>query len=442
MNILSLTAGAANMYCGSCLRDNALAAELMRRGHRVTLLPLYTPTLTDEPNVSEPRVFFGGLSVYLEQSVPLFRAAPRWLHWLLDRPTLIRAVSGRSITTDPRLLGALTASMLRGEAGHQRKELDKLVAFLGGEPKPDVVNLPNSLLIALARPLKRALGCPVVCTLQGEDLFLDGLPEPYRSEAISLVTRQVVDVDLFVAVSHYYTRFMADYLRIPRTKLRTVALGINLAGYDAAPRPQRSRFTVGYLARIAPEKGLDQLCRAYRRLRHDGWLPPSRLEAAGYLGPEHRGYLADIQRSMREWGLAEEFGYHGALDRTRKIAFLRSLDVLSVPTSYVEPKGLFVLEALACGVPVVEPRHGAFPEILGRTGGGLLVEPGDEAALADGLLKLYHEPELAAQLGQDGAAGVRALYGVATMADATIDVYAELIGSASPAAIPAARAAT
>jgi glycosyltransferase involved in cell wall biosynthesis len=440
VNILSITAGAANMYCGSCLRDNALAAELMRRGHRVTLLPLYTPTRTDEPNVSDSRVFFGGVSVYLEQSVPLFRATPRWLDWLLDRPALIRAVSGRSITTEPRLLGELTVSMLRGEAGHQRKELAKLLSFLGGEPKPDVVSLPNSLLIALARPLRRALGCPIVCTLQGEDLFLDGLPEPYRSEAISLVSRQVGEVDLFVAVSHYYARFMADYLHVPRAKLRTVPLGINLEGYDASPRRRPDRFTVGYFARVAPEKGLDRLCHAYRRLRHDGRLPPSRLEAAGYLGPEHRGYLDDIQRSMREWGLAEEFAYRGELDRTGKITFLRGLDVLSVPTVYVEPKGLFVIEALACGVPVVQPRHGAFPEIVDRTGGGLLVEPGDEGALADGLLRLHQDPGLAAQLGQAGAARVRDYHGVATMADAAIDVYTEVCGAASSAALPAAGA--
>ena len=68
MKILSITAGAGDMYCGSCLRDNALAAELIARGHDVTLLPFYTPTLTDEPNVSAgSRVFFGGISVYLQQ---------------------------------------------------------------------------------------------------------------------------------------------------------------------------------------------------------------------------------------------------------------------------------------------------------------------------------------------------------------------------------------
>jgi glycosyltransferase involved in cell wall biosynthesis len=428
LKILSITAGAASMYCGSCLRDNALAAELLRRGHQVTLLPLYTPTRTDEPNVSEDRVFFGGVSVYLEQTLPLFRKTPRWLDWFWDRPALIRAASRRSIKTNPHMLGELTVSTLRGEHGHQRKELDKLITWLRLEPRPDVVNLPNSLLIALAGPLKQALGRPICCTLQGEDLFLDGLGEPYRSDALRLIAEQVRDVDLFIAVSRYYAGFMADYLRIPYGKVRTVPLGINLEGYDASPAPARARFTIGYLARIAPEKGLDRLCSAYRRLRKDGQLPVSRLEAAGYLADEHRGYLTGIEGEMHAAGLGDEFTYRGALDRSQKIAFLRGLDVLSVPTRYVEPKGLFALEALACAVPVVLPRHGAFPEIVERTSGGLLVDPQDETSLANGLLQMFQEPELATELRRSGAAAVRRYYGVASMADAALEVYAELMG--------------
>ena len=180
MRILSLTAGAASMYCGSCLRDNALAAELIRQGHDVTLLPFYTPTLTDEENVSrQEQVFFGGISVYLEQHMPWFRGR-RLLDRLVDAPRVIKAFTSGSIAVDPKQLGAMTVSTLRGANGHQRKEIDKLIEFVTGEPPPDVVNIPYTLLISLAAPLKRALGRPVVVTLQGEDLFLEGLPEPYR----------------------------------------------------------------------------------------------------------------------------------------------------------------------------------------------------------------------------------------------------------------------
>ena len=426
MNILSITAGAASMYCGSCLRDNALAAELLARGHRVTLLPVYTPTLTDEPNVSAGNpVLFGGVSVYLEQHVPLFRHTPRLLDRLWDSMAVLRAVSKRSLKTSPATLGALTVSVLRGEDGYQRKEIHKLIEWVREEPAPDLVNLPNSLLIALAAPLRRELSRPICCTLQGEDVFLEGLPEPWRSEAIALIRQKAADVDAFISVSDYYVDPMASYLRIPRERIAVVPLGINLRGYDDKPREPSTTFTVGYFARIAPEKGLAELCEAYRLFRRDERVRSARLEVAGYLAAEHRDYLARVQNEMAAAGLAGEFRYHGALDREQKIRFLRGLDVLSVPGPFPDPKGLYLLEAMAAGVPVVQPRRGAYPEVVGRTGGGLIVEPSAEG-LASGLLRLYADRSLAAALGARGAAGVREHYTVQKSADRLLDLYARV----------------
>ena len=187
MKILYLTAGAAGMYCGSCLRDNALASELIRQGHDVTLVPLYTPTLTDEPNVSHDRIFFGGISVYLQQHSRLFRKTPWMVDRLWDSLFALKLAARSSIQVDPKALGELTVSMLRGEEGNQRKELQKMIHWLGSEPPPDIIVLPFSLLIGLAKPLKKALNRPVLCTLQGEDLFLEGLHEPYRTESLDRI---------------------------------------------------------------------------------------------------------------------------------------------------------------------------------------------------------------------------------------------------------------
>jgi glycosyltransferase involved in cell wall biosynthesis len=435
MNILSITAGAAAMYCGSCLRDNALAAELIARGHRVRLLPIYTPTLTDEPNVSAGNpVLFGGVSVYLQQHVPLFRHTPPVLDRLWDSMPVLRAVSKRSVKTSPATLGALTVSMLRGEDGHQRKEVHKLIEWLRDEPLPDLVNLPNSLLIALAAPLRRALGRPICCTLQGEDLFLEGLREPWKAQALELIRRQVANVDAFISISEYYVDPMADYLQIPRERIAVVPLGITLGGYDDIPRAYASTFTIGYFARVAPEKGLEELCRAYRLLRRERGMPAARLEVAGYLAAEHQPYLARIQREMADAGLGEEFRYHGALDREQKIRFLRGLDVLSVPGSFPDPKGLYLLEAMAAGVPVVQPRRGAYPEVIDRTGGGLIVDSSSEA-LADGLLRLYSDRALARELGARGAAGVRQHYSVQKSADRLLEVYTR-VAAHQPVARP------
>lgn len=427
------------MYCGSCLRDNALAAALLARGHDVVLTPVYTPTRTDERNVSGRQVFFGGISVYLEQHAPLFRYTPRFLDRLWDAPWALRLATRRQIKVDPKNLGEMTVSMLRGERGFQRKEIAKLLEWLRTERPFDVINLPYALLLGLAEPLRRELKRPICCTLQGEDLFLDGLGEPYRSQSLALIREASVHVDAFLPVSEYYRDYMPRYLGIPREKMRLVPLGINRTGYTPKVHSRSGPFTVGYFARIAPEKGLHVLCEAYRRLRtRPGVGPPdfargrpSRLVAAGYLAAEHQEYLDGIRARLREWGLESEFEYRGELDRAQKIAFLQSLDVLSVPATYDEPKGFPLLEAMANGVPVVQPRRGAFTEIVENTGGGLLVAPDDADALADGLLALWRDPARAAALGAAGAAGVAEHYDVSCMAEAAESIYREL---AAPAA--------
>jgi glycosyltransferase involved in cell wall biosynthesis len=427
VRILSLTGGAGSMYCGSCLRDNALAAELLARRHDVVLTPVYTPTRTDERNVSHPHVFFGGISVFLEQHSAVFRHTPRFLDRLWDADWVIKMASKRQIKVDPKVLGELTVSMLKGEEGFQRKEITKLLDWLTTEPPFDVVNLPYTLLLGLADPLKRALKVAVCCTLQGEDLFLDGLGEPYKQQSMELIRSTARHVDAFLPVSRYYYDYMPGYLGIPREKMQIVPLGINLDGYT--PRnPERSEtFTIGYLARVAPEKGLHVLAEAYRRLRTRPGVGKSRLTVAGYLAHEHQGYLDGIRNDIRTWGLEHEFEYLGEVDRAQKTAFLQGLDVLSVPAVYQEPKGIFLFEAMASGVPVVQPRRGAFPEIIESTGGGLIVEPDNPDALADGILEVWRDPGRAAALGRAGAEGVRRHYTVGRMAEAAEKVYEELV---------------
>lgn len=441
MKVLSIAAGAASMYCGSCLRDNALAAELIVRGHDVTLLPLYTPLLTDETNVSRPTVLFGGINIYLQQRSALFRRMPRFVDRLLDSPRLIRTLVDRATSTDPRTLGDLTISMLEGTEGVLRREFDKLLAWVAAEPPPDIVNLTNSMLIGLARPLATALRRPICCTLQGEELFLEGLVEPYRGRALELIRRQAGGVDRFVAVSDYCARFMTEYLRLPANRVSVVPLGIDVAGYHrrkSASSPNAAGehrsddggsdevFRIGYFARVAPEKGLHVLAEAFHRLRRRAPGARLRLEAAGYLAPAHRPYLGEVQRSFERAGAAGDFAYRGALDRRGKQDFLRGIEVLSVPATYDEPKGLFLLEAMAAGVPVVQPRRGAFTEIVERTGGGLLVEPDDADSLAEGLHELWRDRALREQLGRRGHDGVRAHYTIQRSADRLLEVYEDV----------------
>jgi glycosyltransferase involved in cell wall biosynthesis len=398
----------------------------MRQGHEVLLVPLYTPTLTDEPNVSHRSVFFGGISAYLEQHWKLFRRPLGPLDRLCDSRWALKLASRSSSAVNPRLLGEMTVSMLRGEEGFQQKEIRKLTQWLRGEAPPDIITLPNSLLIGLAHPIRQAVGRPVCCTLQGEELFISQLEEPYRTQSLDLIRAKLEHVDGFAAVSQFSADSWRRFLGIPEHRMHVVPLGINLEGYEAGPRPRAGGFRIGYFARIAPEKGLHVLAESYLLLRRESDIGGASLEAAGYLAPEHRGYLRDIERRMNDAGLSKEFRYRGALGREQKLEFLRSLDVLSVPCTYDEPKGIFLLEAMASGVPAVQPRRGAFPEVIERTGGGLLVEPDSTTDLAQAIHRLWKDPALAADLGRRGAEGVREQYSAARMAARALEVYGSI----------------
>lgn len=426
MRLLYLTAGAAEMYCGSCLRDNALAGALRKRGHDVLLAPVYTPTTTDEPNVSDSHVFFGGVSVFLEQHVPIFRYTPAFFDRLWDSSAVLKLASKRQIKVDPAALGAMTVSMLKGPAGHQRKEIQKMLRWLEGMPHFDAVSIPFALLIGLARPLRQALKAPVTCTLQGEDLFLEQLPEPWRSQSIDLIRAAVNDVDIFISVSEFYVEPMSEYLGIPKSKCRVVPLGINLEGHTPRTSRQSPPLTVGFFGRIAPEKGLHVLLDAYRRLREVPGAPATRLLAGGYMLAEHRGYFDDIRRQVENWGLKDEFHYAGPVDRAGKIALYQQMDVMSMPATYDEPKGFTLIEAMANGVPVVQPDRGSFTEIVNRTGGGILVPKDHPDALADGLFRVLTDRSLSERLSRAGVEGVHRYYSSDAMAESAERVYSGL----------------
>lgn len=423
------------MYCGSCLHGNTLARGLREAGEDVLLVPVYTPPRTDEASESIDRVVFGGINVYLEQQSALFRHMPRLFSRLLDSPSLLRWVTKRGRGVHPERLGALTVSMLRGEEGRQRKELEKLIAWLAREIQPELVHLSNVMLVGMARRLTEALDVPVVCSLAGEDSFLERLPEPHYSQARAALSERSADLAALVAMNDYYADFMAEYLPAPRERIHVIPPGLNLADHGARRESEQQAPTearpvrIGYLSRIAPEKGLSQLAEAFHLLAARDDVPPMRLLAAGYLDPADRPYLDRIRSQLAQRGLGDRFDYLGELDRAGKIDFLQSLSVISVPTALREAKGLAVLEAWANGVPAVLPDHGAFPELVQQTGGGLLCEPDDPPALAAALARMVLDPAFATDCGRRAQAAIRERFHAPLMARRTIELYRDLLGA-------------
>lgn len=416
------------MYCGSCLHDNTLATALLKMGEDVILVPIYTPIRTDERDVSENRVFFGGINAYLQQKIPLFRYTPRWFDRWLDHPALLRLLAGRGASVDPAKLGDMTVSMLRGETGNQRKELEKLVDWLIDEVQPDVVHMSNSMMLGLARMIAKRCGPPVICSLSGEDIFLEKLRPPHYEQARQLLRERAAEVQAFTVLNHYYADFMADYLNVPRERIHVIRHGLQLDGHgEAQPPASDTTLRIGYLARVCEDKGLHLLVEACERLIEHHGLSQIEVHAAGYLGAGDRDYLQQVQDRASKGPLAKKFQYHGELSRTEKIDFLQSLDVFSTPTIYRESKGLPLLEAWANGIPAVVPDHGTYPELIADAGGGLLFQPDDAVDLAAKLAELLQDRQRSQALGQAGQQAIQQRYHAAAMAEQTRTLYEQLL---------------
>ncbi len=425
MRVTYVAAGAAGMICGSCLRDNALALELRRLGCEVTFVPVYTPITTDAEDASDDALLFGGVSVFLEQKSALFRRMPKWLLRWLDRPSLVRRLTAkRSLEVEAKALGELTLSMLRGEHGNQRAEVERAVGWMRDVAKPELLNLTNLLIAGFVPALKAELDVPVLATLQGDDLFLDELTDEHRPLVLAELRRLAREVDGFVTFSAAYADSMSELLEVPREKFHLAPLGIDARDFASLTRRPNRPPTIGYFGRICPEKGFGLAVDAFLALHRGGEAPTGlRLRAGGWLGEGDRAFFAKQEAKLGDAGLADRFEYIGAPDREGKLAFFRDIDVFTLPTTYREPKGLSVLEALAAGVPVVQPDHGAFPALLGEVGGGILFPAGSVTELAEALGELIADPARAGKLGAEGRRGVVEQRSDRRMAERTLAIY-------------------
>ena len=423
MNIVQITPGAGGMYCGGCLRDNALVAALRKLGHDTLMLPLYLPLTLDEADQSAGApIFFSGVNVYLEQKLPWFRRAPDWLHRALASPKLLHLLGGLAGRTRAEDVGELTISMLRGEAGNQAREVDELVAWLKAHHRCDVLSLSNVLLIGLARRLKAELGAPIVCMLQGEDTFLDALPEGLRATAWQILAERSRDIDLFIAPSRYFGERMARRLSLPPERVRVVHNGINTEGFEVKLSLVGERPVLGYFARMCREKGLDLAVTMFIELKKRGRVPNLQFLVGGGCGPGDEPFVAEQKGRLDAAGVLGDVKFFPNVSRALKLKFLSSLDVFCTPALYGEAFGLYVIEALAAGVPVVQPRHAAFPEIVEATHGGVLAEP-NASALADALEALLLNPARARALGEAGQRAVREHFNVDRMASEVMAVF-------------------
>jgi len=425
MKLLHLTPGTGNFHCGSCLRDNALIKALRLRGHDAMMSPLYLPLVTDREVASPGQpIRVGGISLYLQQKMPWFHRVPQFVHRWLNQPGLLKFAAKGMGMTSAKVLGEMTVGSLKGREGRQWGEWNKLIHWIKAEARPDVVSLSNSLLSGLAPALREEVGVPVLCSLQGEDSFLDTLIDPWRSEAWQAMRENAQSVSTFIAPSAFYQQVMAERLGVAREQIAVVPNGLDLTPFPVADSDPNFP-TIGYFARMIPGKGLTTLVDAFIELVGRKSVPRVRLRVGGAFTPTDEKYVRGLQAKLVAAGCAERVTWHPNLSYAEKLRFLSELSVFSVPATYGEAFGLYVVEALGSGVPVVQPDHGAFPEIIERTGGGVLCRPDDAVSLADELEALLLDEERRDQLANRGLTSARVEFTASKMAERFDQVMVE-----------------
>ena len=430
MRVTYVTAGAAEMICGSCLRDNILVKRLRDLDCSVVLVPVYTPITVEGENCSDNALLYGGISVYLEQKFPPFRYLPGFMTKWLDRPGLVSSLTKkRKIEIEAENLGELTLSILRGEKGNQRQSLKRAVQWIKKESKPDIINLTNLLIAGFVPSMKRELNSPVIVTLQGDDLFLDELTESHRSLVVSELRRLASHIDGFITFSQFYAKKMADLLEVPEEKFHLVNLGVDTDEFNDFTRHPTKDPTIGYFGRLAPEKGFHNIVDAFIEIHQEYNLNNARLCAGGWLSPADQNFFNQQVEKLKSANLINFFDHAGSPDLDKKKDFFGKIDVFSLPTTHEEPKGLSVLEAQACGIPVVQPDHGIFPEMLVKTEGGILYDPMDSKSLAKEIVRLLKDKDHANQLGEMGRKNTFELFSAKKMAKETLQVYHQFTGS-------------
>ncbi|HEX3047454.1 MAG TPA: glycosyltransferase family 4 protein [Bacillota bacterium] len=424
MRIVYITPGFGGaFYCQNGLRDQALITELRRIGHEITMVPMYLPLSADEPGGP---LFFGAISFYLQEQLPLFKRIPAWGERLLNSRFFLQWAAKQAGTSRAEGTEKITLAMLREVDGLQNQEMNRLITWLKNEIRPEVVHLSNALIIGLAPSIKRQLGVPVFCTLQDEDSWLDALAEPFSKMGWEEMKNSAAAVDAFVAVSDYYRDFIRRKLNSPGFPIQVIPVGVNPANYQKAPLSFEPPV-VGYLSRLSKAGGLEILVEAFIRLKQEPRFAKLRLRAMGGMTGDDRKFLNRMEKKLRENQASQAVEFFRDFDSESRFDFFQSLSVLTVPVEGGEAFGAYQIEALASGVPIVQPNVGAFPEIVQATGGGLLYEPNDPETLARTLMRLLDDPAWARTLGEQGRVAVTKNYHIEQIAGRMVALYQSYI---------------
>ena len=423
MNIVQIIPGSGgSFYCGNCLRDSKYFVALREQGHQVIKIPMYLPIFADERDIKEIPVFYGAVSIYLKQLYPIFRKAPQWVDRLLNSKPILKLAASQAGSTNAKGLEEMTVSMLLGEDGKQQEELERLVDWMAEHCKPDVVHISNALLLGLAHRIKERLNVPIICSLQDEDVWVDAMKPVFREQIWNLMSEKAKDVDLFIGVSHFFSKVMQQRMKIPSKKIQSLYLGVDPADYEFNPALAKGR-NIGYISRMCHENGFDLLVDAFILLKKQAGFEDVKLILTGGSTGADSSYIKKIRKKLSKENLDTQVEFIDDFEEHGRRSFFNLVSVVSVPVRNGEAFGMYLLESMASGIPVVQPALGAFPEIVNLSGGGIIYDPNTPESLCTALTQLLSDNVQLDQLSHKAREGVEKNFNIHDHAKEMIEVY-------------------
>ena len=426
MQIVHIVPGSGgSFYCGNCLRDSKYIRGLKEAGIEVVKVPMYLPIFADEHDLEQVPVFYGAISLYLRHSYKIMRKAPRWLDKIFNSAPALKLAAGMAGSTNPRGLEEMTISMLLGEMGEQNAELEHLVHWLKHHSHADIVHLSNALLLGLARKLKSELDVKIICSLQDEDVWVNAMDEPYRTRTWDLMKERSEEVDAFFSVSEYFSGQMKKWLNIPDYKLLTSHITIDPDDYSFVDIDKKP-LNIGYISRLCESNGLGVLIDGFIILKqYPDWDRVNLVITGGYTGDDEP-FIKAMKKKISLAGLDDCVEFHEDFDEGRH-DFFKKISILTVPVLEGEAFGLYLLESMASGVPVVQPALGAFPEIVKKSGGGVVYEFNTPELLAETWTKVLRDKEKLKELSRNGRIGVETHFNIHKQSKELVNLYSKIM---------------
>lgn len=429
MNIVYLITGSGgSFYCGNCYRD-MLYIRAIRNvpGTKAKAIPLYLPP--DESDFDagfDKHVFFGAISLFLREKVPFLRNMPAFLEKIFDAAPMLKIAARQAGTTRTEGLEALTLNMIKGDNTTRDNEVDRLVKYLLKDSKPDAIHLSNALIIGLASQLKKRLDVKIVCSLQNEDDWLDEMAEPFRSLSWKMIGEESVHVDAFVSPSQYYKDLFIRKTGVAGDNIYVVPSGIESLDDNEISEIAHPP-AIGYYCRINSQNGFDKIVDAFIKIKTEDLIKGLTLHVCGGFTGDDKPFIKSQMKKIEKNGLKDSVKIYTEFLGDGKHEFFSNIDVMSVPVRKYDAYGLYLLEANAAQIPVVQPETGAFPEILEKTGGGIIYSPDNIDELAAGLVKLLNDKVLRKSLGETGRKNVKEELSLEKMSIGLSKVYDDIM---------------